>query len=610
LSVKKKKRIKINPLFDIPRYLLFFVKHLGGKLYWVFVLTILAGLSEGFGIVALLPLIQLNIASHSEIDEGGYLVDIVENILGAFGFSITDVPMETIIGFIFISLIVKGILIYSSLIFSGYLKGCLVKKLKSEMLSLYGSLEYSEQVKLRSGAMLNIINEQVTSVMHVYQNMLILISQLLNAIVYIVFVFLLSYVFGIIAMIAGLVVVYIFKYASISIRVLSREIVLHNESVVKIIVELSNSIKYLQAVNKIHVLLCRVELFIGKLANSYFKIAIWSGFVQAFREPLGFVFIILSVYVSVIFLEESVATVFVSVLFFYRAINSILNSQTRWNATLEQIGSVEVINNTIKKLSKSSEYVSGVEFQWSKNTLEFNNVDFKYDTSLPLTLIGLNFNIKRNTTVAFVGASGSGKTTLIDLILLLLKPTSGSIKLGGINYQNISLSSFRSRIGYVSQDSIIFDDTILNNITLWSHSSEGTHNKAMKAVSQANLSAFIEELPEGLDTMVGEKGVNLSGGQRQRLFIARELYREPELLILDEATSALDSTSEMCIQQSIRQLSGSTTVVIISHRLSTVKEADKIFVLDKGVIVEEGKYEKLIYNVDSLFFQMVQQQKL
>jgi len=206
--------------------------------------------------------------------------------------------------------------------------------------------------------------------------------------------------------------------------------------------------------------------------------------------------------------------------------------------------------------------------------------------------ISMHINAKKS--IAIVGESGSGKSTLVDLIALLHTPTNGKIFIDGTNGNDISKHSWRSQLGYVSQETIIFDDTIANNICMWSGdyiNDKNLFTKIRKAANQANILDFIDSLDDGFNSLVGDRGVLLSGGQRQRLFVARELFRNPNLLILDEATSALDSESEKEIQKSIDNLKGEITVIAIAHRLSTIKNVDLIYVLKDGRIIESGSYQ-------------------
>jgi subfamily B ATP-binding cassette protein MsbA len=215
--------------------------------------------------------------------------------------------------------------------------------------------------------------------------------------------------------------------------------------------------------------------------------------------------------------------------------------------------------------------------------------------------------------IAFVGESGAGKSTLIDTLTLLLKPKSGNVYIDGIDSTEIEKCSWRSQIGYVSQETVVFDDTVANNICLWKgdyQTDENVKKRVHEAAKRAYADEFIKNLGNGYHTVVGDRGVRLSGGQRQRLFIARELFKNPNLLILDEATSSLDTESERYIQKSIDELKGSITVVIIAHRLSTIKNSDLIYVLEKGSIIESGTYDELSLDRESRFAQMVAIQSL
>jgi ABC-type multidrug transport system fused ATPase/permease subunit len=240
-------------------------------------------------------------------------------------------------------------------------------------------------------------------------------------------------------------------------------------------------------------------------------------------------------------------------------------------------------------------------------------VYFAYDEQDGDVLHNINLSIHANTTVALVGESGAGKSTLVDLLTLMLKPRSGEVRIDDIAHDEIELSSWRSQIGYVSQETVVFDDTIANNISLWQgdiQSDPALRERVIHAAEQAHADHFIRALPNGYQTVVGDRGVRLSGGQRQRLFVARELFKQPNLLLLDEATSALDTESERYIQQSIDALKGEMTVVIIAHRLSTIKNVDYVYLLDDGRVIEEGSYDHLRDIEESRFREMVEMQSL
>ncbi len=226
-----------------------------------------------------------------------------------------------------------------------------------------------------------------------------------------------------------------------------------------------------------------------------------------------------------------------------------------------------------------------------RDALAFEQVSFSYGGDPVLR--DVSFTARRGEVVALVGPSGSGKSTLVDLIPRFYEPTGGRIVLDGVDTRDIVLAQLRGLTGIVSQDTVLFNDTVRNNIA---YGAEGrfTHAQVEAAARAANAHAFIMELPEGYETILGERGTRLSGGQRQRLAIARALLTDPPILILDEATSALDTESERLVQEAIDRLLAGRTVFVIAHRLSTVVHADQILVLDRGEIIERGTHAELL----------------
>ena len=226
-----------------------------------------------------------------------------------------------------------------------------------------------------------------------------------------------------------------------------------------------------------------------------------------------------------------------------------------------------------------------------EHSLEFDGVGFAYDGEPVLR--DVSFVARRGEVIALVGASGAGKSTLADLIPRFYEPTEGSIRLDGVDTREITLASLRALTGIVSQDTVLFNDTVRNNIA---YGAPGRYSDAQveAAARAANAHAFIAELPEGYDTVLGERGTRLSGGQRQRIAIARALLTDPPILILDEATSALDTESERLVQEAIDRLLAGRTVFVIAHRLSTIQHATQILVLDRGRVIERGTHGELI----------------
>ena len=278
--------------------------------------------------------------------------------------------------------------------------------------------------------------------------------------------------------------------------------------------------------------------------------------------------------------------------------------QSYFNSLIAQVSSImgllPIIAKGTESISSIGEILSSDDIEDNENKLkikslngeyEFKNVCFKYDDKTPV-LNNFSLTVKAGETVALVGESGSGKSTVLNLVIGFNKLDSGSFKIDGIGADKIDMRSYRRFISVVPQNSILFSGTIRENITYGrKHVTEDLLNYAVKA---ARLESVIEKLPNGLDTMVGEHGAKLSGGQRQRISIARAIIRNPSVIIFDEATSALDSVTESEIQKAIENLTKNRTTFIVAHRLSTIKNADKIAVLDNGRCVEYGTYDELM----------------
>jgi ABC-type multidrug transport system fused ATPase/permease subunit len=246
-------------------------------------------------------------------------------------------------------------------------------------------------------------------------------------------------------------------------------------------------------------------------------------------------------------------------------------------------------------------------FLFLERDIKFNDLSFTYPDRKQ-TLTALNLHIRKGQMTALVGESGSGKSTITDLVLGLQIPNQGQVLIDGVSLSEFQQNSFRERVGYVPQDPQLFQASIRDNL-LWSFDT-ASESDLWNVLELANASAFVKDLPKGIDTLVGDRGIRLSGGQRQRIALARALLRKPELLILDEATSALDSESERLIQKSIEQVAHNTTILVVAHRLSTIVKADQVYVLRQGQIAEEGSFKELSEKSDGMLNAMLAAQSL
>jgi subfamily B ATP-binding cassette protein MsbA len=235
----------------------------------------------------------------------------------------------------------------------------------------------------------------------------------------------------------------------------------------------------------------------------------------------------------------------------------------------------------------------GRELDRAEGRIRFEQVSFRYPSSEREVLRDVSFEVEPGSTVALVGHSGGGKTTIANLVPRFYLPSRGRILIDGVDIQELSLTGLRRQLSYVGQDAILFDDTIAANIA-YGCGTEVSPERLRKAARDAHALAFIEAMPEGFETRIGEGGMRLSGGQRQRLAIARALLKDAPILLLDEATSALDAESEQHVQAALNEVTRNRTTLVIAHRLSTIQHADRILVIREGRIVEDGRHQQLL----------------
>jgi len=273
---------------------------------------------------------------------------------------------------------------------------------------------------------------------------------------------------------------------------------------------------------------------------------------------------------------------------FIQQITSIRYSADAVHAVYEDLNYLE---NNYPQFRES--ILSDTERMKLDDRISIQNVSYQYPESDEYAVKNINLDIKKGTAIAFVGASGAGKTTMVDIILGLLEPVQGKILVDGVDIST-NLRGWMKNIGYIQQSDYLFDERIFRNIAFGIPDSEVDDEKLNSAIEAAQLNELINKMPRGLRTRVGERGVRLSGGQRQRVTIARALYNNPQVLVMDEATSALDNITEKYVIEAIERLRGDRTIIMIAHRLTTVKNCDVIYLMDEGEVVAQGTYDELL----------------
>jgi subfamily B ATP-binding cassette protein MsbA len=291
-------------------------------------------------------------------------------------------------------------------------------------------------------------------------------------------------------------------------------------------------------------------------------------------------------------IEALSAVLLTYIVLLYRMLPIISQLNGQRESLARSVASVEVVHDLLRRDNKTFAQNGHVSFSRLQKGIGIENLSFAYPGSSDLVLKNINLFLPKGTTLALVGSSGAGKSTIADLLPRFYDPVQGRITIDDIDLKNFDLRSLRQAMGVVSQDTFLFNATIRQNIAYGCP--HVTEEEILEATRRANAHEFINQLPNGLDTEIGNRGIILSGGQRQRIAIARAILRDPEILILDEATSALDTVSERLVQEALDELSRERTTLVIAHRLSTVQNAHQIAVMEKGKVVEVGTHNELL----------------
>jgi ABC-type multidrug transport system fused ATPase/permease subunit len=593
-----------NPWRDFAAYWRVFRAFVGWQIYPLLALTLLATFAEGFGILMVLPL--LNTVEGSSLPEGG--VDTPSRFLGSFGIaSVTGILMVIASAFV-----LKGLMMFVAKSYSKVLLTRLTRDLRIRLVATYEHMDYLYYTRGNTGHFVNMVQEQTQRFNSAFSAFIGLISGAVVTMGLFTLALLVAWQFALMAIAIGLLLLMLFRRVNSYVRDLSRTARREEGHFAMLLVQSVHAFKYLLATDRGGPLRREVVASIRRLSGLDLRREIAGVFTQSIREPLSVLFLAAIVAIQINLFAQSLAAIAVSILLFHRGLNAMLGLQPSWQRVLNSIGAVEAVRDEFVVQARHCEPDGEHEAGPLTHAIELRRISFCYDEVSKTAVDDVSMMIPARHTVAFVGKSGAGKSTIVDMICLLLRPQTGELLIDHVPAHSIKLSSWRRHIGYVPQDIALFHDTIANNIGLWSGMSTDREllDRVHEAAKSAHIAEFIESLPDGYDTVVGDRGISLSGGQRQRLALARELFHKPSLLILDEATSALDSESERAIQESIDRLRGRITVIIVAHRLATVRNADRVFVFDEGRLVEQGGFAELIERRDSRFGRMAALQRL
>lgn len=582
-------------------YFLFYYRITGNRLLIYLMLSILVSLMDGLGLAMIIPLLQFvgnpdkTVNSEASLGQLHYIVDFIENL----GFELT---VTTILAMMVTLFTCKGIMKFIQLNFYARLRQSFMMKVRTELLSRLERLSYSGFLELDAGKIQNTFTSEVGRLFAGMTAYFTAAQYVFMLSTYVFLAFLANYQFALLVMVGSLLSNFLYRKIYKRTKRSSLELTKRAVAANNVIIQAIHNFKYLKSTNTFAKYSARLQSVISKYERLNRNMGKMKAISHSIKEPIIITIVSAVILLQVNLMGTGLNTILLSLFLFYRALNFLVQIQNDWQYFIENIGGMYAISASGDQMSSAREVMGTAEFTGVKRQITLRNVDLHYDRIKALDRI--NIKIPVNKTIALIGESGSGKTTVANLIAGLFTPDSGDVIIDETPLSHYNLNSFRNKIGYISQESVIFNDTIYNNITFWAEPTPENLKRFEETLERASLKDFILSLPEKELTNLGDNGMLISGGQKQRISIARELFKNCEILILDEATSALDSETERIIQENIEKLHGSYTMIVIAHRLSTIKEADLIYLMDNGKVSASGTFDEMIIN-SSRFKKMV-----
>ena len=498
---------------------------------------------------------------------------------------------------IFSVFLFKNIFLYIKNILVSYVQFSLIVRIRNRLYRHIHALSMSYFNRKKSGelasVMMNDVNVMQNAFTTTFQKLLV---EPLNILFFGAILFIIDWKLSLVALLTLPLAGFLYVSVGVSIRRKSKRIQEKIASIMHILTEALYSIRVIKAFATKHHEIQKFETEGNRYFHLLFRRAKLNNLATPINEIIGVLIgVILLWYggMQVIQMETLTSEDFLRFILVLFAMLSPIKTLGTVNITIQNsLAAAERVFKVIDSKPDINDKPDAKEIESFSEEIRFDNVSFDYGEKSVPVLKNVSFSISKGSVVALVGSSGAGKSTIADLIPRFYDTTSGSVKIDGDNIKEFKLSNLRKMMGIVNQEVILFNDTVRQNIAYGQE--EIKHTDIISADKAANAIGFIEELPNGLDTIIGERGVKISGGQKQRLSIARAIIKNPPLLILDEATSSLDTESEKLVQEALKELMIGRTVLVIAHRLSTVQSADQIIVLERGRIVEEGSHKELL----------------
>ena len=568
-----------------------FIELAGARRLAAFVaLTLLTGLADGIGLALVVPLLEIGVGSNAAPSA---VSQVFADTLAAAGLTPT-LPLLVLI--LIVVFAVKALFNFLTQTTVAFMQVSLRERLRMAVVDHALGARLPHVLRTRVGTLSNLFTAELNGTV---QNMLALAMLAGAGVLFAIYVtgaLVADWRSGVAALIVAALVQTVFVGVNRRTRALSRNISDRNARIMDLALQSFNNIKFLKATHTHARLRDRLQgITDERRAFQKWQEALKT-LVHVAMEPFAIAVIAAFVLFSVAVRGETLATALLPMLFLYRAVGRAGEVQMAWCRFCATAGPVDAFETARRALAEEHESFPALACPPLRRAITLTGVSYGYDEASDTPVLkDVSLEIPARGLVGITGPTGAGKTTCVDILCGLLRPGAGRAAWDERDYAEIDLTSLRARIGYVTQDTVMFNDTIANNITLWeTQGAAATRQTRLREAAEAACCLdFIESCEDGFETVVGERSLRLSGGQRQRLAIARELYRDPEVLILDEGTSALDAETEAAIQATLDALRARKTVIVIAHRLSTLRRCGLIFVFDKGRLIESGDWDTL-----------------
>ena len=556
--------------------------------------SILAAVFEGFGMAMFLPLMEY-IEKGKDVSVLAKSSTLWKRLVAAFDYVGVEVGLLTLIMSVLILMMLRILFMYIRRLYSVWLNQDTLHRIRTKIFGTYLYSNYSFYSSVSTGHTINLINIEAQRTVGAFTSLFEMVS---NSLVIAGFIVLLFWVsvpmtsFAVLFLaVAGVIVLYYIRQT----KKLGRLMTTSNEKLSFLLIERLTAFRVLKLTGTIGREIQNIDGASQKVRDYNYWSQKINARVDLLLEPIVVAGALSILYGSVKYFHMTLSMLGLFILILIRLMplcKEFLRSRQNF---LADLGAVEAVERGLKDAEKAPEMEEGKRiFENLKKGIRFRDLTFTYDGQSRPALSDINIVFTAGEMTALVGPSGAGKSTLVDLLPRLRIPQKGGILFDGYPAESFELASLRRAMAFVSQDAFVFNDTVVANITF--ARSDTAEEEVWKVLEKARAARFVRGLPQGLDTVLGERGVRLSGGQRQRLSLARALMQNAPILILDEPTSALDSEVERDIQEAINSMrkERSVTILVIAHRLSTIREADKIYVLKEGRVVEEGNHEELL----------------